>query len=99
MDGRSSGAKAGKGYLKGLSLSLRLLHDYLKRAAYGPGATDRFTVCTPVALHRFNNRNNAVYYRQSIAATHVNAQAAPVTLPDIYNRHFNHVLQSLQQVF
>ena len=52
--------------IKVVSWSLGLLNDYLKGATYGPGGTNEFAVCTPVALHRFNNGNDIVNYRQSI---------------------------------
>ena len=56
----------GKYCIKGVGWSLELLDNYLKGATYGPSGTNGFAVCTPVALHRFDNGNNIVDYRQSI---------------------------------
>ena len=52
--------------IKVVSWSLGLLNDYLKGATYSTSGTGEFAVCTPVALHCFNNGDNTVNYRQSI---------------------------------
>ena len=49
-----------------------LLKDYFKRAAYGTGGTNSFAVCTPVALHCFDNGYNIVNYHQAIALAYSN---------------------------
>jgi hypothetical protein len=54
--------EARKVLCKGVSRPLRVLDDYLKWAAYGPGGTHGLAVRTPVALRCFNKGNDPVDY-------------------------------------
>jgi hypothetical protein len=49
-----------------------LLDDYFKGTTDGPGGTNSFAVCTPVALSGSNNDNNIVNYPQRFVTTHAN---------------------------
>jgi len=70
---QNSGGKASENTAEEPSWRLRLLDDYLKGATYSPSGTNCFAVCAPVAPHCFNDNNNSVNYRQSVAVAHTNA--------------------------